>query len=67
MGRIGLSNDGSHMLHLETYTPDVSVAQIREGAMQWPADEDPPSGLLDPTRYLVRAQRVRYEDMIEKV
>lgn len=67
LGRVGLSDDGSHMLHLETYDPSVTVQQIRDGDMQWDAESDPPDGLLDPSRYLVRAQRVRYEQMVENV
>lgn len=65
LGRVGLSNDGSHMLHLETYDPSVALDQIRRGDMQWKHGQEPPTGLLDPTRYLVRAQRVKHERMVE--
>lgn len=67
IGRVGLSNDGSHMLHLETYQPDVTVDEIRNGAMQWWKGDPAPEGILDPTRYLVRAQRVHHEDEARKV
>lgn len=66
LARVGLSEDGSHMLHLETYEPDVTVDKIRQGAMQWWKGDPPPVGLLDPTRYLVQAQRVHYEDEAQK-
>lgn len=64
LGRVGLSNDGSFMLHIETYDPEsTTVDKIRKGEMQWNKGEDPPLGILDPTRYLVRAQRVKREEM----
>ncbi len=63
LARVGLSTDGSHMLHIETYEPTVSVDEIRQGIMRWPKGEPPPAGMLDPSEYLVRAQRVRYEQM----
>lgn len=66
IGRVGLSNDGSHMLHLETYEPFITIDEIRRGKMQWGAGDDPPDGLLDPTRYLVRAQRNKYEQMVDE-
>jgi murein DD-endopeptidase MepM/ murein hydrolase activator NlpD len=66
LARIGLSDDGSHMLHLETYEPYVTVKEIRQGKMQWEGTSDPPDGLLDPTRYLVRAQRNKYENLVEE-
>jgi hypothetical protein len=63
IGRIGLSDTGSHMLHIETYASDVTLDEIRGGDLQWPAGTEPPVHLLDPTRYLVRAQRVHAEEM----
>ena len=63
LARVGLSRDGSHMLHIETYEPTVTVTEIRSGAMRWPKGDAPPEGILDPSEYLVRAQRVRYEQM----
>jgi len=67
LGRVGVSDDGSHMLHVETYAPGVTVEQIRRGEMQWWKGDAPPLGILDPTRYLVRAQRVHHEDAAETV
>ncbi len=64
LGRVGLAHGGSHMLHLEIYEPDVTIEDIRKGKMQWYKGEPPPEGMLDPTRYLVRAQRVHHEDQI---
>ncbi len=61
IARVGKSDDGSHMLHVETYDYDVTTDEIRQGRMRWIAGNDPPAKLLDPTRYLVRAQRVHYE------
>lgn len=67
LGQVGLTDDGSHMLHLETYQPDVTVDQIRAGKMRWTTARHAPPGILDPSRYLVRAQRVHYEQMLEQV
>jgi len=61
VARVGKSDDGSHMLHVETYADDVTTDEIRQGKMRWIAGNDPPAKLLDPTRYLVRAQRAYYE------
>lgn len=61
VAKIGKSDDGSHMLHVETYRADATTDEIRQGAMRWKVGDDPPSKVLDPTRYLVRAQRVFYE------
>lgn len=66
LAKVGLSNDGSHMLHLEAYEPTVTIDQIRQGQMQWPKGDPVPDGLLDPTEYLVRAQRVRYEQLVDQ-
>ncbi len=61
VAKVGRSDDGSHMLHVETYTPDTTTDEIRQGKMRWIAGEPGPANVLDPTRYLVRAQRVFYE------
>jgi hypothetical protein len=61
VARVGKSDDGSHMLHVETYRADTTTDEIRHGAMRWKLGDDPPAKVLDPTRYLVRAQRVFYE------
>jgi len=60
---VGLSDEGSHMLHLETYDDAVNVDAIRAGKMRWRKGQSAPKYILDPTRYLVRAQRVRYEQL----
>jgi hypothetical protein len=69
LGRVGRSIEpdgkaGTHMLHVETYTPDTTIADIRGKKMRWIAGEPPPPGVLDPTRWLVRAQIAAYEDRI---
>lgn len=61
IAKVGKSSDGSHMLHVETYRADTTTDEIRKGAMRWRVGDDPPAKVLDPTRYLVRAQRVFYE------
>lgn len=57
IARIGTMYGGSSMLHLETFAGDTPIASIREGEMQWSADEPAPESLLDPSKYLVQAQR----------
>lgn len=74
VGRVGRSKEkprkdgsvpaGSHMLHVETYRPETTVADIRNKRMRWIAGEPPPPGVLDPTRWLVRGQIAAYEDRI---
>jgi hypothetical protein len=49
------------MLHLETYAADTTTDEIRQEKMRWIVGDPPPAKVLDPTRYLVRAQRVHYE------
>lgn len=66
IARVGVSNDGSHMLHIEAYDPSVSIDQIRQGEMRWSAGDPAPDGLFDPTRYLVRAREVQHERMLEE-
>lgn len=60
LARVGTQSGGSTMLHLETYDADVTVADIRAGNMRWPFGENAPSGLLDPSSYLVAAQHTWY-------
>ena len=66
IANVGVSSDGSHMLHVETFAPDTTVDQIRQGEMRWIKGEDPPQGVLDPTRYLVRARQAAIEDAVTK-
>lgn len=63
LARVGAqTGGGAHMLHLEIYDADVTVEKIRKGGMQWPYGQDAPPELLDPTRYLLLAQRRWFED-----
>lgn len=74
VGRVGRSKEkprqdgtvpaGTHMLHVETYKPETTVAEIRNKKLRWIAGEPPPPGILDPTRWLVRGQIAAYEDRI---
>jgi murein DD-endopeptidase MepM/ murein hydrolase activator NlpD len=57
LAKVGLSNDGSHMLHVETFSPETTVDEIRAGEMRWVAGDPPPANVLDPTRYLVMARQ----------
>lgn len=61
LAKIGVMSGGSSMLHVETYKGDTTVDEIRNRELTWPWKEPPPKQLLDPTRYLVRAQRVWFE------
>lgn len=65
IARVGVNNTAKHssMLHMEIYEDGVTIDEIRQGAMQWAKSDPPPMYLLDPTRYLVRAQRVKSEEM----
>lgn len=63
IARVGLTNDGSHMLHLETYRGDVTVEDIRKKKMQWLEGDPPPDGILDPTEYLVRTLLAKRDDI----
>ena len=57
LARVGAQTaGGAHMLHLEIYRPEVTMTRIRQGKMQWPMGSEPPTELLDPTRYLLAAQ-----------
>lgn len=47
--KVGLTNNGSHMLHLETYT-----AGTRRN-YPWRQGQQPPARLLDPTDWALRA------------
>lgn len=60
LGRIGRQSGGSTMLHLETYTPKASIPDIRAGRLRWLFDQPAPDALRDPTRMLIKAQRVWY-------
>lgn len=62
LARVGTASDGSHMLHLETFTPDTTVQEIRQGELRWIAGDPPPPNVLDPTRFLVRARQATLED-----
>ena len=62
LGRIGLQTGGGTMLHFETYAPDITLAHVRAGGLQWPHGENAPHGLLDPSAYLVAAQHKWYFD-----
>lgn len=58
---------GTQMLHLETMRPETTIAQIRREELQWHRqDRAPPPEILDPTRYLVRARKVKYDQLMEK-
>lgn len=61
IARVGKMREES-MLHLETYSEAATLDDIRQGKLRWPRNESAPPNLLDPSRYLVRAQRVAYED-----
>lgn len=65
VARVGLADDGAHMLHFELYdggaVDDATlVEQIRQGKMQWPREAAPPELLLDPSAYLVDASARTY-------
>lgn len=66
IARIGVMEEGSSMLHLETFKGDTDIEDIRKGEMQWEPDKPAPDKLLDPSRYLVRAQHGWFDDMMEK-
>lgn len=61
VARIGAHDDGgAHMLHLETYdvaglSEDTVEKQIRNRHYRWFEGDPYPTGLTDPTRYLVNA------------
>ena len=57
LARVGLQSGGSTMLHFETYDPNVTMENIKDGDMRWWWGEAAPEGLLDPSKYLVKAQR----------
>lgn len=62
LARVGTASDGSHMLHVETFDPETTVDEIRQGEMRWLAGDEPPIHVLDPTRYLVLARQATLED-----
>ena len=65
LARVGLQSGGSTMLHLETYAPEITLADVRAGNLRWPFGESAPPGLLDPSRYLVVAQKTWYDQQAE--
>lgn len=62
LAKVGTANDGSHMLHMEAFSPDTTVDEIRQGELRWHAGDEPPPNVLDPTRLLVRARQATLED-----
>lgn len=50
VSRVGLSNSGSHMLHVETYRPGTTTNH------SWYRSSAMPSEVLDPTDYFLRAK-----------
>ena len=50
MARVQKTINGSHMLHLEAYLKGLTKNQ------RWLKSGAPPSHLLDPTDYLLRAK-----------
>lgn len=62
IAQIGVMEKGSSMLHLETFRGDTDIDDIRKGKLQWIEGEGPNPDILDPTRYLVRAQRQWFND-----
>jgi len=62
IAKVGVSSDGSHMLHIETFTADTTVEQIRSGDLRWIAGHQAPAGVLDPTRYLVVARQATLDE-----
>lgn len=64
VARIGLMRK-STMLHVEIYdgtgvSDEDLVKAIRSGYFQWPAEKEPPAGLLDPSPYLLQAATRTY-------
>lgn len=62
IAKIGVMSKGSSMLHLEMFRGDTPLDDIRQGKLQWVEGESPNPDILDPTRYLVRAQRGWFND-----
>ena len=63
IAKVGNADDGSHMLHVETYRPETTVEEIRAGDLRWIAGEAPPDNILDPTRYLVLARQATLDGL----
>lgn len=61
IARVGVMGTDTSMLHLETISGDLTTDDIRQGELRWFKGDPPPYGLLDPSQYLVRAQRVWFE------
>lgn len=66
LARVGLADGVTHMLHVETFAPETEIDRIRNGKMQWYVGDVAPVGMLDPTRYLVRAQKVKYDQLMDR-
>ena len=58
---IGVNPGGSSMLHFETYAPGTTRNK------QWPSGRPAPTGLLDPTRYLLAFSHIWPEPRTEGV
>jgi hypothetical protein len=65
IGRVGLQSGGDTMVHFEMFAPEITVADIRAQRMSWPWGQSAPPGLLDPSRYLVVAQKTWYDQQAE--
>ena len=52
--------------HLETIKGDTSVDEIRQRQLQWPDGQAAPKQLLDPSQYLVTAQRLWFQRKLEE-
>ena len=61
LARVGVMGQDTSMLHLETLTKNTTAQEIRDGVLQWLKDAAAPEQLLDPSQYLVRAQRGWFE------
>ena len=62
LGTVG----STKMLHLETMKPETTIRQIRDGDLQWWRGSAAPEELLDPTQYLVRAERGWFERKLDE-
>lgn len=60
LGTVGVTN----MLHLETIRGGTTVDEIRRRELQWPNGEPAPKQILDPSQYLVEAQRLWFENKL---
>jgi len=62
LGTVG----ATEMLHLETIKGDTTVDEIRKRQLQWPDGHPAPEQLLDPSQYLVTAQRLWFEHKLKE-